>query len=182
MLQRYEIIKKANGQIVWKTHVGPNSVSVGNCIILEDILFIDPRQNEQLTKNRRPFLANLQRLPKWDQTRYYCPKLSLHDCKTGSRPQAEKKRLPGEEKTTKTHTFEKGNRNRNEFKLKISDVSKNRAMDFTKWVWKCIAYAVALILLTISLFFNCLTRIWKAIKGKWHSKKGKRSFIDHYDD
>ncbi|MEJ2658302.1 MAG: hypothetical protein P8012_14095 [Desulfobacterales bacterium] len=182
MLHKYEIIKKANGQMIWKTHVGPNTVSKGYCIILEDILFIDSRQIEQFTSNRRRFLGNLQQLPKWDQTRYYCPKLSLHDCMTGSGPQEEKKRWPGKEKTTRTHTFGKGDRNRNEFKLKISDLPENRAVDFIRWVWKCIACAAALILLTISLFFNCLTRIWKALKGKWHDKEGKRSSIDHYDD
>jgi len=31
-LQRYEIIKKANGQIAWKTHAGPNTVSGGNLL------------------------------------------------------------------------------------------------------------------------------------------------------
>ncbi|MCJ7593453.1 MAG: hypothetical protein MUO52_01600, partial [Desulfobacterales bacterium] len=51
-LQRYEISKKANGQIVWKTYEGLSSLRTGPCIILEDILFIGPWQDEQtnLTK------------------------------------------------------------------------------------------------------------------------------------
>jgi hypothetical protein len=182
MLQRYEIIKKADGQIIWKTHAGPNTAIVGNCIILEDILFIGSRQDEQSTFDRRQFLTNLQQLPKWDQTRYYCPKLSLHDCKTENRLQEERKRRPGKGRTTKTHPFEKAYRNRNEFKVKIVDLSENRAKDFTRWVWKCVTYAAALILLVISLFFNCLTRIWKELKRKWHYKKERRSSIDHHDN
>jgi hypothetical protein len=182
MLQRYEIIKKANGQIVWKTHAGPNTVSAGNCIILEDILFIVSRQNEQSTMSKRQFLSNLRQLPKWDQTRYYCSKLSLHDCKTGNRLLKKSKRWPGERRTTKTHTVGKEYKSRIKFKLKISDLSKKRAMVFTQWVWKCITCAADLILLTISLFFNFLTRLWKALKGRWNCKKGKRSSIDHHDD
>jgi len=181
-LQRYEIIKKANGQIVWKTHSGPNTVTGGNCITLEDILFIGSRQNEQSTMSKRQFLSNLQQLPKWDQTRYYCSKLSLHDCKTLKRLQEERKRRAGKRRPTKTHTVEKGYKNRTKFKLKISDLSENRAMVFTQWVWKCMTYAADLILLIISLFFNFLTRLWKALKKRWHFKKGKRSSIDYHDD
>jgi len=162
-LQRYEIIKKANGQIAWKTHAGPNTVSGGNCIILEDILFIGSRQNEQSTMSKRQFLSSLQQFPKWDQTRYYCSKLSLHDCKTGNRLMEKSKRWPGEIRATKTHTVGKGYKNRTKFKLKKSDLSENRAMVFTRWVWKCMTYAADLILLIISLFFNLLTRLWKAL-------------------
>jgi len=181
-LQRYEIIKKTNGQIVWKTHAGPNTVSGGNCIILEDILFIVSRQNEQSTMSKRQFLSNLQLLPKWDQTRYYCLKLSLHDCKTGNRLQEERKRWADKRRTTKTHTVGKGYKNRTEFKLKISDLSENRAMVFTRWVWKFMTYTADLMLLIILLFFNYLIRLWKELKGRWHYKKGKCSSIDHHDD
>ena len=132
--------------------------------------------------SKRQFLSNLQQLPKWDQTRYYCSKLSLHDCKTVNRLQKERKRWPDKRRTTKTHTVEKGYKNRTEFKLKISDLSENRAMVFTRWVWKCMTYTADLILLIISLFFNFLTRLWKALKERWNCKKGKRSSIDHHDD
>ena len=181
-LQRYEIIKKTNGQIVWKTHAGPNTVSGGTCFILEDILFIGSWQNDPSNFNKRQFLGNLQQLPKWDQTRYYCPKLSLHDCKTGNRIQEESKRWPNEKRATEPHDARKGYKNSFEFKLKKSDLSENRAMFFTHWVRKCITYAAALILLIISLFFAYLIRHWKKLKGRWHHKKGKRSSIHHSDD
>ena len=173
-LQRYEIIRKPDGQIVWKTHAGPNTVSGGNCIILEDVLFIGSRQNELSNLIKRQFLSNLQQLPKWDQTKYFCPKLSLHDCKTGNRAQEERKRG--------TNNARKGYKNSTEFKLKKSDLSKNRAVFFTHWVRKCITYVAALILLIISLFFAYLIRYWKELKRRWHYKKGKRSSIHHSDD
>ena len=181
-LQRYEIIKKTDGQIVWKTSTGPNTVSGGTCIILEDILFIGSQQNEQSNLLKRQFLANLQQLPKWDQTKYYCPRLSLHDCKTGNRVKEERKRWPSWRRATETHDTGKGHKNSTEFKLKKSDLSKNRATFFTHWVRKCIPCATALVLLIISLFFRYLIRHWEKLKGRWHSRKGKRSSIHHSDD
>jgi hypothetical protein len=116
-LQRYEIIKKTDAQIVWKTHAGPNTVSSGNCIILEDILFIGSRQTEQSNLNKRQFLANLQQLPKWDQTRYYCPKLSLHDCKTGNRLQEGRERWLSEKTPTEKHDIRNRYKNATESKI-----------------------------------------------------------------
>ena len=116
-LQRYEIIKKTDGQIVWKTSTGPNTVSGGTCIILEDILFIGSQQNEQSNLLKRQFLANLQQLPKWDQTKYYCPRLSLHDCKTGNGAQKKRKRWRSERTVAETHDIGNGYKNANEGKI-----------------------------------------------------------------
>lgn len=119
-LKRYEIIKKTNGQIEWKTYAGPNTVSSGTCLILEDILFIGSRQNEQSTLIKRQFLENLQLLSKWDHTKYYCPKLSLHDCETGNRVQGERKRRHGERRATEKHDIRDGYKNTTEFKIPIA--------------------------------------------------------------
>lgn len=116
-LQKFEIIKKTKGQIVWKTETGPNTVSGGNCIILEDILFIVLLQNEQTNLNKQHFLANLKQLPEWNQTKYYCPKLSLHDCKTGNSIQEEGKKWHGERRATEKHDIRNGYKNTAEFKI-----------------------------------------------------------------
>jgi len=116
-LQRYEIIKKTNGQIVWKTDTGPNTVSSGNCIILEDILFIVPGQNEPTNLIKQQFLANLKQLPEWNQTKYFCHRLSLHDCKTGNSVPEEGKRLPGERMETEKFDISNGYKNTAEFKI-----------------------------------------------------------------
>lgn len=117
-LQRYEIIKKTNGQIVWKTDTGPNTVSSGNCIILEDILFIVPGQNEPTNLIKQQFIANLKQLPEWNQTKYFCHKLSLHDCKTGNRIPEEGKRLSGERRETEKHDARNGYKNTAEVKTR----------------------------------------------------------------
>ncbi|MDF1593341.1 MAG: hypothetical protein P1P89_17645, partial [Desulfobacterales bacterium] len=73
-LQRYEINKKADGRVVWKTYAGLSTLRTGACIILEDILFLGPLQDEQTDLIRRQFIVNLKQLPEWNQTKYYCPK------------------------------------------------------------------------------------------------------------
>ena len=116
-LQQYEIIKKTSGQIVWKTDTGQNTVSGGNCIILEDILFIVPWQNEQTDLIKQQFLANLKQLPEWNQTKYFCHRLSLHDCKTGKSAHEQGKRLPGEKRETEKFDISNGYKNTAEFKI-----------------------------------------------------------------
>jgi len=181
-LQKYEIIEKTNNQFVWRTYAGPNTVSGGNCIILEDILFIGSWQNEQSTMSKRQFLQNIQKLPKWDQTKYFCPKLSLHESKTGNRVQEERKGWPGEIRATETQDVRQRYKKRTESKLKKTDLLENRVIIFACWIRKYIIYAAALMFMIISLFFDYLIRFWKALKGRWHSRKGKRSSIDHSDD
>jgi hypothetical protein len=116
-LQQYEIIKKSTGQIVWKINTGLNIVSGGNCIILEDILFIVLLQNEQTKLNKQQFLANLKQLPEWNQTKYYCPKLSLHDCKTGNSIQEEGGKWPGERRAKGKYDIRNGYKSTAEFKI-----------------------------------------------------------------
>lgn len=84
-LQRYEIVTKPGDRVVWKTPAGSKTVSMGDCLVLEDILFILSFQNEQFTVNKDTFISNLRKLPQWNQTRYFCSKLSLLECKSGSR-------------------------------------------------------------------------------------------------
>ena len=80
-LQRYEITIIKNGQVISKTYSGSNSVTWGNCFILEDILFIGPQKNKPTNLNKKQFLESLRQLPTWDQTAYFSNKLSLHKCK-----------------------------------------------------------------------------------------------------
>ncbi len=155
-LQEYQITIKTNCQVLWKTYAGPNTSSGGNCIILEDILFIGSRQNEQSDLIKQQFLANLQQLPKWDQTRYFCPKLSLHECNTGNLVQEEREMWQHEEMAAETHAAKKGYKSSTEFEFKKSEASKH-------WTKKCVIYAAALILLIISLFFDYLIRFWKRL-------------------
>lgn len=79
-LNRYEIVKKKDGRIIWNRFRNPNNIGKGECVILEDILFLKPPLNRRHAKIKEQFSVRLQDLPKWDQTSYYCPKYSLHEC------------------------------------------------------------------------------------------------------
>lgn len=182
-LQKFEIIEKPNHQLAWRTYAGPNSLSGGNCIIVEDILFIGSWHYSKSTMSKRHFLANLQQLPEWDKTKYFCPKLSLHECRLGIRAQGKSKGWPGEKRTTKPHDekqwqYKKGI----ELNLKKPELPGNRAMIFARWVEKSKTYAAGRIQRAISLFFDLLFSLWKALKGRWHSRKRKRSSIDRNND
>jgi hypothetical protein len=49
-LNRYEIIKKKDGRILWNSFIGPAIIANGDCIILEDIIFfLRPLQNKPFT-------------------------------------------------------------------------------------------------------------------------------------
>ena len=181
-LQRYEITKKSAGQILWKTPAGPNTVRGGTCTVLEDILFIGPRQDTQSDLIRRQFVANLQQLPKWDQTKYYSAKSSLHDCRSWNSVQEKRKRWPRSRRAAEKHDARKGRKKSSKFKLERSDLWENRAMLFFRRAGKCVMYAADLVLLIISLSFAYLIRHGKELKGRWRYKKGKRSSVHYSDD
>jgi hypothetical protein len=100
-LQRYEIIVGTDGQIISKTYSGSNSVTCGNCFILENILFIGPQQRRPSIFNKRQFLASLRQLPNWDQTAYFSKRFYLYECKPGNEVKEERKKLPYETNATK---------------------------------------------------------------------------------
>lgn len=125
-LERYQITKKTDGKIFWKTYAGPNTAQSGDCIVLEDILFIGSWQTDQSSLDKRQFIANLKQLPKWDQTRYYCPTLSLHDCKAGKNVNEEKIKLSSDKITTEKHDIY--DRRETSTKLKISNDMKRKIL------------------------------------------------------
>ena len=167
-LQRYEITKTSNNQIVWKTHAGRSTFNSGICTISEDILFIDSGQIKQIHLNKRQFLENLEQLPEWNQTKYYSPKLSLHDCKARNGIPEKGKKWPDEAKTRKKHAAKKTYKKSAVFKLRKSDLSEKIAQFFTQGARKRLTYIVAWILLNLPIFFAYLIRIWKNLKERWH--------------
>jgi hypothetical protein len=116
-LQRYEIIIRTDGKIISRTYSGSNSISSGECFILENILFIGPHQNEPFSLNKRQFLASLSLLPIWDQTAYFSKRLSLHECEPGYEVKGERKRLTFETNTTKEYGDENDCKNNSETKI-----------------------------------------------------------------
>ena len=180
-LKRYEITTKANGQILWETHPGPNTVSRGTCILLDDILFIGTRQTEQSCLNKRQFLMNLRQLPKWDQTRYYCPKVSLYDCETGAGVLQTGQRSISKGRTTEIPDERNEHKDDAEFKLEL-DLSKDRTVLVSKWIRRRISHAADFVLLMSLAFFDYSVRQWKKRKRKWNLKKIARCSMHRSDE
>jgi hypothetical protein len=178
-LQKYEITKKRDDSVVWRTYAGPNIGRGGNCIILEDILFIGSGQNERFALIKRQFLSDLERLPKWDQTRYFCPRLSLHDCSRVTREQEAwkiRKRRSAEKSMTKANTIKNWYKNRTGFNASKSGPAEGLPMFFAACLEKGIDCATASMRFIIPLFFRYLIHFCKELKVRWNSRKWKGFF------
>jgi len=116
-LQRYEIMARTDGKIISRTYSGSNSVSSGECFILENILFIGSHQNEPLSLNKKQFVVTLSQLPIWDQTAYFSKRLSLHECEPGHDVNRERKKLTFETNATKEKGDENDSKNNSEAKI-----------------------------------------------------------------
>jgi hypothetical protein len=84
-LGRYEIIEKGNGDLWWKSHGGFANVNGGKSFIEGDILFIGASKSEESGLLKNEFILHLNRLPKWEKTKYYCSSYTIYSCKTGRR-------------------------------------------------------------------------------------------------
>ena len=116
-LQRYEIAVGADGRIISKTYSGSNSVSCGNCYILENILFIGPQKNKPSSFDKRQFLASLQQRPLWDQTAYFSKKFFLHECKPGNEVKEEREKMLYQANAMKKYGA--GNKYKNDLETKL---------------------------------------------------------------
>ncbi len=178
-LQKYEIARKRDDLVAWRTYAGPNIGRGGNGVILEDILFFGSGQNERFDLIKRQFLSHLERLPKWDQTRYFCPRLPLHDCNAGTQVQGvwkKRKSRSTRKSMTKANTAENGYKNRTRSNLRKSGPAEGRPMFFVACSRKCINCAAASMRVLIPLFFRYLILFCKELKGRWDSLKRKGLF------
>ncbi|MBA3035057.1 MAG: hypothetical protein FP814_01040 [Desulfobacterium sp.] len=173
-LQKYEIIKTANHQILWKTSGGPYLGISGTGEIMEDILFIGSMRNETFDMNKREFLGHLDRLPEWDLTRYFCPKLSLHTCKVENRIEEQrnetKSRLPEITAIANEKSIYKY-KETTEFRFIKTGLLESITEIIRRWAKKIVIHAISLLLLLGSCAFNCLLRLWKVLKTRYVKKK-----------
>ena len=90
-LGRYEIIEKGNRDLLWKCHGGFANVNMGKCFIEGDILFIGASKSEESGLLKNEFILHLNRLPKWEKTKYYCSSYTIYSSETGRRSFLEEK-------------------------------------------------------------------------------------------
>jgi hypothetical protein len=84
-LAEYKIIENEHGDLWWETHIGLGSLKIGRCFINGDILFIKPSDSTGPGFLKGEFLDHLNRLPKWEKTKYFCASYKIDKCKSGSR-------------------------------------------------------------------------------------------------
>ena len=79
-LGRYEIIEKSGGEIWWKSHGSFANQKMGKCFIEGNVLFIGPGERDEEGFLINEFLEYLEKFPRWDRTKYYCPSFMLYTC------------------------------------------------------------------------------------------------------
>ena len=79
-LGRYKIIEGVSGELRWNTCTHLNRLKVGRGVIEGKILFINGKTIEESEFSKREFYNQLNRLPKWKKTLYYCTNYNLKLC------------------------------------------------------------------------------------------------------
>lgn len=81
-LADYKVIENEHGDLWWETHFGFGSLRIGKCFINGDILFMKHSESKEPGFLRGEFLDHLNKLPKWEKTKYYCTNYKIYECKS----------------------------------------------------------------------------------------------------
>jgi hypothetical protein len=84
-LGQYKIIEKQSGALWWESYGGFSSVKGGKCFIEGDILFLGAGKTKRHGYLLLEFKEHLNKLPKWEKTKYYSPSHTIYSCQTGRR-------------------------------------------------------------------------------------------------
>jgi len=95
-LNEYKITENLSGYLYWEIHSGFAFFKRGNCFIKGNILFIEFSDIEESGFLKMEFIEQLDKLPKWRKTKYYCSNYRTYNCKTGKIP-------PFQEMFSQTH-------------------------------------------------------------------------------
>lgn len=165
-LYRYEIIEKNNGQLFWKSYGGLRSLKKGRCHIKGSILFLEPGETGLSKLMKKEFLQQLNQLPDWDRTKYFCASYTVHYSNTSAicRSFGEDKAvniIGPENFVVNKKTFAAGKN------IKPTNLSTTNAKGKITTFFKLLKIFLILIL---KLLFGSFQVIYKAIRvfiGKW---------------
>ena len=165
-LYRYEIIEIKNGQFLWKSYGGLNSLKEGRCCINGSILFLEHGIPKQSGFKKREFLKKLNQLPDWDRTKYFCTSYAIYYSNTGViyRGLRQDKNLK-EEKDTKYDAVSHKTY-RNEIKYEPILLKKIFTKDKLKTIFIVCKTLVILILKLLVLCLKVLHRSTRVFVGK----------------
>lgn len=163
-LQQYEIDVESNNQICWKKYAGLKNFSVGECIVLEDILFLESGQSEEPNSNKRQFFEHLKKMPEWQQTAYFAPKLSPNDIQIEIEFAHDRKRQPGDIKGTEYHFFKKKYRAKPRLDLRLRDRSIEGTAFLSQSAKNGLSYTAGRLISNVPIFVAYLGALWKKFK------------------
>ena len=83
-LAQYKIIENENGDLWWECYADFATTNSGKCFIAGNILFLEP-YSEVSEPGYLILEYNelLNKLPRWEKTKYYCSSYTFRPCKTG---------------------------------------------------------------------------------------------------
>ncbi len=93
-LVEYKITENLSGYLWWERHFGLGSFKRGQCFIRGNILFIEFSDIAEDGFLKMEFIEQLNRLPKWRKTKYYCLNYKIYNCKTGNNPSLQEMTAP----------------------------------------------------------------------------------------
>ena len=171
-LHRYEIIKRKNGQLFWKSYSGLNSLNEGRCFINGSILFLVHGINKRTGFSKREFLGKLIQLPDWEGTKYFCKSYAIYYSDTGSicrslgQDKVLKKKMYTKNDSVSNKTYRTG--------IKFEPTLFKRIVTKEKLKTFFIAFKILVILILklLVVCFSAIHRLTRAIVRKLFRSRG----------
>ena len=171
-LGRYEISEMNDGRLFWKSPGGSGSLKRGRCYIKGSILFLEPGEAEQSGLKKEEFLHQLNQLPDWERTQYFCPSYAIYYSNTGAicRRLGEEKNLnrTGTKNVVVNHKVHGAGINTKPV-IANKDDPKEKLKVF-------LSFCKPWVILILRILFKCFQMIYSVVRfliGKWNRFRGK---------
>ena len=165
-LNHYEITKKNNGKLFWKSYSGLNNSNEGRCFIHGSILFIEQGETKQTGIRKGEFLKKLIRLPDWEGTKYFCKSYAIYYSDTEGRCRSLEKDIKLKKKVYTKNDSVSNKTYRTGIKLEPILLNRIISKDKLNTFFSVCKILVILILKLLVGCFKLILRVTRATFGK----------------
>jgi hypothetical protein len=165
-LNQYEIMKKNNDQLFWKSCSGLNNLNEGRCFINGSILFLESGETKQTGIRKGEFLQKLIQLPDWKETNYFCKSYAIYYSDTGDICRSLGKDKELREKVYTKNDSVSNKTHRTGIKLEPTFLNRIISKDKLKTFFIVCKILVILILKLLVGCFNLIRKVTRAIVEK----------------
>jgi hypothetical protein len=161
-LNQYEITKKNNGKLFWKSYSGLNNLNEGRCFINGSILFLEQGETKRTGIRKGEFLQKLIHLTDWEGTKYFCKNYAIYYSDTGGIC-----RSLGNDKESKKKVYTKNdsiNNKTNRIGIKLEPILLNRIISKDK-LNTFFTVCKILLILILKLLVGCFKLIRKVTRA-----------------